>query len=335
MPNIDIDGLTIIYTGSSSSKNIPIFYGRSIIKVDGTLKYSNLSSSDGIGIYNLSEYINVGSYDITDGTTSTGQELYLGQFYNKSNVSIPDLTEDNVSFTRSEDDWTNESVTVWVEITDDEIQEEIDNGTYTLEYSTDEGETWEIYNSDEGITVEENIDIEIRLTNGTEYGETIEINVDNIDKTSPKIYGVKEDSIYNEEVNVTIVDEDSGISEIIVTKDGEETIYTDTEITLSDYGEYTIKVIDIAGNISTISFSIEEIESSNATNTNDTLSNESTQANTQLSELSETSNEIDTTTASGSLPNTGIKMIIFIIIVFCIISANIIFIRLKDYKEIK
>lgn len=120
LPNVVIDGLNITNTASdltvknTSSINIPIFYGNSQKYVNGTKKYPILTEGDGMGNYNLLDSVYVGDYTITeDGKTDTGQLLYLGLFYNKSNASS--FPEWECTFSTST---SNGNTILWINLDD-------------------------------------------------------------------------------------------------------------------------------------------------------------------------------------------------------------------------
>ena len=89
------------------------------------------------------------------------------------------------------------------------------DGEYNIEYSTDDGETWNEYDPNEGIPVPENEEIKVRLTDGINTGDEITIEVDNIDKTKPT-NTVPTATATTDTITVTNnqTDEDSGIKVI-------------------------------------------------------------------------------------------------------------------------
>jgi len=179
--------------------------------------------------------------------------------------------EPNITVEKSEEEWTNKDVVIKVEL-DETVDPE---GKYELEYSKDKGETWEPYDPEQGIVVEENTDVEIRLTDGEEHGEGITIPVTNIDKTAPTASVEAEGKRTSIEVEVTAEDDLSGIKEYVYyigkeQKDG--TIKWEEGITSTDPNhifegleketEYKIKVEvkDKAGNVAVLTTSAETID---------------------------------------------------------------------------
>lgn len=119
--------------------------------------------------------------------------------------------EPNVTITKSEEDWTNEDVVIKVELEEDVDPEH----KYELEYSKDGGETWEPYDPDHGIVVEENTDVEIRLTDGEEHGESVVVPVTNIDKVPPTLEIKTEATAKTIKVHADAEDKGSGIKEYV------------------------------------------------------------------------------------------------------------------------
>jgi len=190
----------------------------------------------------------------------------------KSTNGIPDLItskneetgeEPNVKIEVSESGPTNQDVIVKIEL-DESVDPE---GKYEIEYSKDGGENWEKYDPETGIVVEENGEVDIRLTEGEEQGESITIEINNIDKVPPTASIEVEPKSTRIEVEVTAQDEGSGIKEYIyylgkIDENGnttwEEPIVTNepnyTFENLTSQTEYKIKVEvkDEAGNVTTV-----------------------------------------------------------------------------------
>ena len=197
---------------------------------------------------------------------------------------IPDLsTEDeedddgetveaNVVFEYDPTDWTNTFVTVTVTLSD-EIQALIDDGTYVLEYTTDDPtdeDSWSEYLSS-GIIMQYNGTVHVRLSDETNSGNYVSGSVSNIDKTLPVI-----ESLEATTSTITIVATDSsdgtdGVSGIVgyyystdseipdeddfidCSDDGEGVTELEQTITgLTADKTYYIYVIDDAGNISSV-----------------------------------------------------------------------------------
>ena len=162
-----------------------------------------------------------------------------------------------------------------------ELDPEVDpEGKYEIEYSKDGGKTWEKYDPETGIIFEENGKVDIRLTEGEEHGESITIEINNIDKNPPTAAIEVEAKRTKIEVEVTAQDEESNIQEYIyyIGKQDENgnTIWEEPIVTkepnytfenLTSQSQYKIKVEvkDEAGNITkveTITNTIEGIDSS-------------------------------------------------------------------------
>lgn len=180
---------------------------------------------------------------------------------------------------------------------------------------------------------------------------TKDIVISNIDKVAPVIYGVVEDIIYSKEVSITVRDDLSGISKILIEKDGESKEYSiGKDIELSENGKYKITVQDNSGNITTKQFEININDESGNIGVDDkevfndyvepddegTLPNEEDGGEYVEDEQVDTKviSNNDTTTAKMILPNTGEKNVLIFVAIFMIIST-IMYIKLKKYKDVK
>ena len=168
----------------------------------------------------------------------------------------------NVKIEISEGEPTNENVIIQVEL-DPEVDPK---GKYEIEYSKDGGETWEKYDPETGIIVEENGNVDIRLTDGEEHGKQITVEINNIDKTAPTLEITTENTSKTITVNAIAKDEGSGIKQysyqIGERNENGEIIWSDPIISnepshqftnLKKQTDYEIKVevSDIAGNVTT------------------------------------------------------------------------------------
>ena len=170
---------------------------------------------------------------------------------------------------------------------------------------------------------------------------TKNIVISNIDKVPPVIYGILENMVYNKDVNITVRDELSGISKILIEKDGHSREYSlDEDIKLFDNGKYIIAVQDNSGNVATMQF---EINIKNEIIDDDELDDDKTNDDEPYDDGTlpneEGGNEYiednyDTTTINTILPNTGEKNLFIFITLFTIISI-IMYIKFKRYKAEK
>ncbi len=257
------------YIGKKENENI--VYKEARESEENTYTFTELKRNEDY-------YIKVEVYDNAGNVKTSSEEKYHTQ-------SIPELyddkkaeekgTEPNVKVEKSEEDWTNEDVIIKIKLDEDVDPED----KYDLEYSKDGGETWEPYNPDDGIRMEENGDVEVRLTDkeddGEDSGEGITITVDNIDKIKPEADMTAiptQDKII---VKVNATDEPSGVEKYkyyigkknedgeIEWKDPVET--ENNKITFEDLepnNEYIVKVevIDKAGNVTEVQKEVKTLE---------------------------------------------------------------------------
>ena len=217
------------------------------IKKDNTFKDATVTREDDetIKVVTKEGY----SYEVT----AKGVE-YKGK---QGESTPPDLQESDVEFTMDPSIPTKESVKV-------SIETKITG--YTLQYSIDEGKTWNEYASE--ITVTNNGPIYVRLTNSSgQAGEYATGNVSNIDRLGPNMFTPSATSTSNsitltgstEDAAATETDGSSGIQAYYFSKDNGATWEptggkTDTSYTFNNltpdtvYDELKMKAVDKAGN---------------------------------------------------------------------------------------
>lgn len=162
---------------------------------------------------------------------------YLANWANSfAEIYRNDYIEDNpLQITYSTTDWTNDSVTVTLDVGSDSTVTNNDgsntyvfeeNGTFTFEYTRRD------------LTL------------------TIEATVSNIDKESPTITGVEDGGVYTTSKKFEV--EDDNLSSVSVSLDGTQLEYTTGGMTVKDKGTYNITAVDKAGNTTSLQFSIVE-----------------------------------------------------------------------------
>lgn len=294
-------------------------------------------------------------YRLTDSNGSTGEwqtsNIFEGLIFNKTyhvqtqatdnvgNTSnseiisaqtneIPNLTNLNTRFKLSNSEWTNEAITVEVEIIDEKLLEEINAETYNLQtyvelYEIQEN-TKKEYQIESKRTFDSNGKIYVRLTDGTNVGNEYFYEITNIDKNPPIILGIENDSKYSEYAIITdIIDNEAGIKEITLEKDQKKVEFTIGKAIIEE-GLYKITVIDNANNSTTKNFEIvkKEKEESNGNNANKNNENKNGIDN-------------DYTTSNKIIPNAGGETYILLGIIICGIVIITSSIMLKKYKNIK
>ena len=201
-------------------------------------------------------------------------ELYSNQTTKK----IPALNYLNMEVDISEKEWTKEDVIIKIK-----LDEDIADTEYEVEYTKDGGNTWEIYDEENGIIVEQNTEVQVRLTDGENSGEGTTIEINNIDKTAPQITIEEIDSTSNSiSVEIEAEDTQSGIKGYIyyLGKENEhgEIEYIEYARTNEKEYEYTsldqnttyyvkIEAIDNVGNVGNVENSIKTTEIPSGTET--------------------------------------------------------------------
>ena len=230
------------------------------------------------------------------------------------------LKNDEIVISQTNDGWTNQNKEITITVKNkiksikvNEAEVELVDGSYTITATNNN-----VYR------------VEIIDLDGNIITKTIEVS--NIDKASPVIYGISEGKTYNEKVNLIIRDDLSGVSSIIITKDGQEKTYNEKEIEISENGKYQVKVIDNAGNEKIVNF-IMQIASSNSDEI--TKGEDNIQDDIPYGENQEILNEKDDDTiATIGLPKAGNKSLVFGIMIIFIVSSLILYVKLKNYKDI-
>ena len=159
----------------------------------------------------------------------------------------------NIYFSYSPSGWTNGNVTVTITAT---------TSNYRLQYSKD-GYSWYDYNSYQKVTMTENGPVYARLTDGVNYGTIATGNVSNIDKIAPNVnYSTNPSTGVVSEVTIYInaTDNLSGIGSITNTTYDNIRKINDTTYIVTANGTYYFTVTDRAGNISSKSIYISNVE---------------------------------------------------------------------------
>ena len=107
----------------------------------------------------------------------------------------------------------------------------------------------------------ENKTIKITIVDLNDNTTTKNIDVTKIDKTSPSISGVNDNSTINKKQSIKIKDTDSGIKKITIKKDGKTVVTLDKlvseqTIEVSENGKYEITAEDAVGNVKGITFTL-------------------------------------------------------------------------------
>ena len=159
----------------------------------------------------------------------------------------------NIYFNYSPSGWTNRNVTVTITAS---------TTNYRLQYSKD-GYTWYDYDSYQKVTMTENGPVYARLTDGVNYGTIATGNISNIDKIAPNVsYSTNPSTGVASEVTIYInaTDNLSGIGSITNTTYDNIRKINDTTYIVTANGTYYFTVTDRAGNISSKSIYISNVE---------------------------------------------------------------------------
>lgn len=188
-------------------------------------------------------------------TASKNEADIINSILTSGGINTPDITQEDIIVTRSPEDWTNESVEV-------EISSKIDG--YNLQYSIDNGTTWNEYTRP--IIVEKNNQIIlVRLASWNSMGEATEIKITNIDTIVPTTATIASSNVSTTAATITATGADgekteisgkSGISKYVFYVDGVEykTVETTEETTsieltfTADSHNCYVRVYDRAGN---------------------------------------------------------------------------------------
>lgn len=182
----------------------------------------------------------------TDGTT------YIITYKVVSDTVAPVINEILASTT----DWTNEPVTISINATDDKSSK--------LQYSFDDGKTWQDQNTKTYEENTSNILIQVKDEAGNIAKYPGEISITSIDKTAPvieNVTGEKEKTTGETTITIEARDEESGVS--AYSFDGGET-WQESSISeqLENIEGIVVQVKDEAGNIATYNekINVEEVD---------------------------------------------------------------------------
>lgn len=286
-------------------KNSPIITGASnntTYRSDITLNAND--SLSGIKTTTLLKDGKEISYKLGDKITTSGKYT-LTVTDNATNSSSLTFTIDkslkdaDIVITGISNTWSNKNQTIQLTIKNDYKsvsvngkQVSLTNGSYTLTATYNQTFTIDIVDPD-GKTI------------------TKTIQVTNIDKTPPTIYGVTNGKVYTEKVNITVRDEESGFASIIVNKDGKETKYTNSNIVLTETGTYQIKAIDKVGNENIRNFKLEipikdeNIEDNNSTDDQNINGGKDTIEDENITDTDDNDSDNDTNNQSNNSSNNS------------------------------
>ena len=218
------------------------------IRVDGKLIMNggtitgNTANTTGGGIDFTSGQVYLNSGTITGNmATTAGNEIYP-----EENVSV-DTISPIVTISKLEKEWTNKNIVATITAEDEEtgIKEvKVNNNKIS---KLNEVYTYEI---------SENGTYEVLVIDNAGNETKKQITVTNIDKIAPIISGVQENSVYNTEITINAIDNESGIKNVKLLKNNIEIKYQlGTPITES--GNYEIEIEDNVSNKTNIKFSID------------------------------------------------------------------------------
>ena len=116
-----------------------------------------------------------------------------------------EIPSNTINFSYYPTGWTNKNVTVTIGDS---------SNNYTLQYSLN-GKSWNNYDENAKVTMQQNGPVYARLTDGINYGATVTGNVNNIDKTAPKVtFGTNGSTTYRKSQSTTVTVKDDGGSSL-------------------------------------------------------------------------------------------------------------------------
>ena len=207
----------------------------------GTLSRNTANTTGGgVDFTNGQFYLYSGS--ITNNIAkSVGNEIYP-----EENVYL-DTILPTVTILEFEKDWTNKNIVIMIKAEDNESGiKEVKINNNIISKSND------VYTYE----VSENGTYEVLVTDNAGNETIKQIMITNIDKIAPIISGVIENSVYNTEITINAIDNESGIKTVKLLKNNIEINYQlGTPITES--GNYKIEIEDNVSNKISINFSID------------------------------------------------------------------------------
>lgn len=107
------------------------------------------------------------------------------------------------------------------------------------------------------ISINKNDVYKITATNKSGKSNTRHFTISNIDKVAPIIERVSNEKVYSGTITPVIKDNESGVDTILLTKNGSKVGFLNGDL-ISKKGKYELKVTDVAGNSTTITFEITD-----------------------------------------------------------------------------
>lgn len=223
---------------------------------------------------NLPNEVELGSkFDLPDATTDdNGNKItatrkivfeYRNEMVEVEEFSTEALGEFTITYTFTFSDGRVETFEVKIKIVDttEPIINNIVDGQYFNTDVTPEiieaGPYIMLLNGQEynGDVITEEGTYTLIVTEDIDEGKAIQVTF-TIDKTAPTIVGPTDGEYY--QAGGIILIEDTNLDTIVVTLNGEEISFVNDETILSEEGVYVITVTDKAGNITTITFTIDK-----------------------------------------------------------------------------
>ena len=208
----------------------------------------DLSGIERIELYKNNQIVN---YSVGNEIGEKG--IYRLIAYDKAgnskeiNFEIENNLYPSIRVEKSTEEWTNQEIYLRIFVSDEEGIRRI---TINDQEVTNENEL--------NIKIERNGTYKIEVENNRGNKKEKNIEIKNIDLVKPTITGVEDKKTYNK-VNINVEDNESGIDTYEL-KSNNQLVKYQLGDAITDEGEYLFAVKDKAGNISTVEFTIEDVE---------------------------------------------------------------------------
>lgn len=289
LPTINISGDNQVYAGSTITVGIQAFDDDSKIK-SVTVNGKEMATGNGSFTYPVNA---AGRYTViaTDNAGNSRTTYFtIAEKEQEKDVTPPTLT-----VTGAPTSWTNQDVVLTIQATD------AGSGVKTV---TVNGKEISIQNGIGRYTVTKNGTYEFVATDNAGNTTTYRLQVSMINKTSPTIANVQNNHTYDGPVRPQIGASVSGIKSVVLKKNGNIVPNYQMGTTISEDGNYELSITDLAGNTTTIYFTIKNKATNPGNDDNKPGNNTNTNNNGNTNTNTNTNNNGNTNTNTGNNTNT-------------------------------
>lgn len=288
LPTINVSGDTQVYAGNTIYVGIQAFDDDSKIKTV-TVNGKEVATGNGSFTYPVNA---AGRYTViaTDNAGNSRTTYFtIAEKEQEKDVTPPTLT-----VTGAPTSWTNQDVVLTIQATD------AGSGIKTV---TVNGQEISIQNGIGRYTVTRNGNYEFVATDNAGNTYTYRLQISMINKTSPTIANVQNNYTYDGPVRPQIGASVSGVKLVVLKRNGSIVPNYQMGTTISEDGNYELSITDLAGNTTTIHFTIKN--KANTPGNDDNKPNNNNTGNTNTNTNTNTNNNHTNTNTDNNNNHTN------------------------------